>query len=362
MIDGERIQPRGRGAGFNPPNRFAPEHHEIELETVEDDQDYLESLRRPETQFLSDRSRSIIAENQSPDVGFEVSVNPYRGCEHGCVYCYARPTHEFLGMSAGLDFETKILVKHDAPRLLREELEAPSWRPRVLSMSGVTDAYQPIERKLKLTRRCLEVLLEFRQAVVIVTKNRLVSRDVDLLAALAEHKAAGVFVSVTTLNPALAARLEPRTSRPSGRIEAIRVLAAAGIPAGVMVAPVIPGLNDHEIPAILEAAAAAGAQAAGFTLVRLPLTVAPLFDDWLDRHRPDAKDKILGRIRSTRGGKLNDSRFGERMRGEGPIAQMIARVFRASCRRLDLNLRPWPVSAAAFQRPPKRDDQPLLFD
>ncbi len=362
MIDGERIEPRGRGAGFNPPNRFDPEHHEIELETVEDDQDYLESLRRPETQFLADRSRSIIAENQSPDVGFEASVNPYRGCEHGCIYCYARPTHEFLGMSAGLDFETKILVKHDAPRLLRESLEAPSWRPRVLAMSGVTDAYQPIERKLKLTRRCLEVLRDFRQAVVIVTKNRLVTRDLDLLSALAEHKAAGVFVSVTTLNPALAAQLEPRTSRPSGRIEAIRVLAAAGIPVGVMVAPVIPGLNDHEIPTILEAAAAAGAQAAGFTLVRLPLTVAPLFDDWLDRHRPDAKEKILGRIRSMRGGKLNDSRFGDRMRGEGPIAEMIGRVFRASCRRLDLNLRRWPVSTAAFQRPPKRDDQPRLFD
>jgi len=362
MIDGERIEPRGRGAGFNPPNRFAPAHHEIELETVEDDQDYLESLRRPETEFLPDRSRSIIAENQSPDVGFEVSVNPYRGCEHGCIYCYARPTHEYLGMSAGLDFETKILVKHDAPRLLREALEAPSWRPRVLAMSGVTDAYQPIERKLRLTRRCLEVLLEFRQAVVVVTKNRLVTRDVDLLSALAEHGAAGVFVSITTLNPALAARLEPRTSRPSGRIEAIRALAEAGIPAGVMVAPVIPGLNDHEIPTILEAAARAGAQTAGYTLIRLPLTVAPLFEDWLGRHHPDAKEKVLGRIRSIRGGKLNDPRFGDRMRGEGPIAQMIARMFRNSCRRLDLNLRPWPVSASAFQRPAKPDGQLLLFD
>lgn len=362
MIDGERIEPRGRGAGFNPPNRFASTHHEIELETVEDDQDYLESLRRPETQFLPDDSRSIIAENQSPDVGFEVSVNPYRGCEHGCIYCYARPTHEYIGMSAGLDFETKILVKHDAPKLLRQALEAPSWRPRVLAMSGVTDAYQPIERKLKLTRRCLEVLLEFRQAVVIVTKNRLVTRDVDLLSSLAEHGAAGVLVSITTLNPALAARLEPRTSRPSGRLEAIRVLAAAGIPAGVMVAPVIPGLNDHEIPTILEAAAGAGARAAGYTLIRLPMAVAPLFEDWLDRHHPNAREKVLGRIRSIRRGKLNDSRFGERMRGEGPIADMIARVFRTSCKRLDLNLRPWPVSASSFQRPSKRDGQLLLFD
>jgi len=362
MIDGERIEPRGRGAGFNPPNRFAPEHHEIELETVEDDEDYMEGLRRPETQFLPDGSRSIIAENQSPDVGFEASINPYRGCEHGCVYCYARPTHEYLGMSSGLDFETKILVKHDAPRLLRQALAAPSWRPRVLAMSGVTDAYQPIERKLRLTRRCLEVLVEFRQAVVVVTKNRLVTRDIDLLSALAEQGAAGVFVSVTTLNPALAARMEPRTSRPSGRIEAIRTLAAAGIPVGVMVAPVIPGLNDHEMPTILEAAAKAGAQTAGYTLIRLPMTVAPLFEDWLDRHHPDAKAKVLGRIRSIRQGKLNDPRFGERMRGEGPIAEMIARLFRSSCKRLDLNLRPWPVSAAAFQRPTKRDGQLRLFD
>ncbi len=362
MIDGERIQPRGRGAGFNPPNRFAPEHHEIELETVEDDEDYLESLRRPETQFLTDRSRTIIAENQSPDVGFDASVNPYRGCEHGCIYCYARPTHEYLGMSAGLDFETKILVKRDAPELLRTALESPKWRSKVLSMSGVTDAYQPIERKLRLTRRCLEVLAEFRQAVVIVTKNRLVTRDVDVLSALAEHDAAGVFVSITTLNPALAAQLEPRTSRPSGRVEAIRVLAAAGIPTGVMVAPVIPGLTDHEMPTILEAAARAGAQTAGYTMIRLPMAVAPLFEDWLERNRPDAKDKVLGRIRSTREGKLNDARFGDRMRGEGPIAQMISRVFRTSCKRLDLNVRPWPVSASAFQRPEKRGDQLLLFE
>jgi DNA repair photolyase len=364
-MNGERISPRGRGAGFNPPNRFDPEHHEIELENVEDDADYLESLRRPETEFLPDRSRTVIAENQSPDVGFEASLNPYRGCEHGCIYCYARPTHEYLGMSAGLDFETKILVKHDAPALLRRELESPKWRPRVLSLSGVTDPYQPIERKLRLTRRCLEVMAEFRQAVTIVTKNRLVTRDVDVLAQLAAHKAAGAFVSITSLNPALTAQLEPRTSRPSGRLEAIRTLADAGVPAGVMVAPVIPGLNDHEIPAILEAAAKAGAQTAGYVLLRLPMAVAPLFEDWLDRHRPDAKDKILGRIRSMRDGKLNDARFGSRMSGDGPMAQLIARVFRFACKRLDLNVRPWPVSAAAFQRPGDDGDgdkQLLLFD
>jgi len=361
-MSGDRIPPKGRGAGFNPPNRFERVHHEVELETVQDDADYLEGLRRPDTVFLDDRSRTIVAENDSPDVGFEASVNPYRGCEHGCIYCYARPTHEFLGMSAGIDFETKILVKREAPALLRAALDAPKWRPRVLSLSGVTDPYQPIERKLRLTRGCLEVMAEYRQAVTIVTKNRLVSRDVDLLADLPKDRAAGVFLSITTLNPALAADLEPRTSRPSGRLAAIRALSEAGVPTGVMVAPVIPGLTDHEMPAILEAAAKAGARAAGYVAVRLPLAVAPLFEDWLERRRPDAKDKVLDRIRSMHGGQLYDPRFGDRMRGSGPIADMIARVFKTSCRRLDLNVQPWPVSAAAFRRPARPGDQMRLFD
>ncbi|AMV36212.1 PA0069 family radical SAM protein [Planctomyces sp. SH-PL62] len=361
-MSGERIPPKGRGAGFNPPNRFDRVHHEIELETVQDDADYLEGLRRPETEFLEDHSRSIIAENQSPDVGFEASINPYRGCEHGCIYCYARPTHEFLGLSAGLDFETRILVKREAPALLRAALDSPRWRPRVLSMSGVTDPYQPIERKLRLTRACLEVMAEYRQPVTIVTKNRLVARDVDVLADLAKHRAAGVLVSITTLNPAMAAEMEPRTSRPSGRLAAIRTLSEAGVPTGVMVAPVIPGLTDHEMPAILEAAAKAGARIAGYVPVRLPMAVAPLFEDWLERHRPDAKTKVLNRIRSMHGGKLYDARFGDRMRGEGPIADVIARVFKTSCRRLDLNVQPWPVTAEAFQRPAKRDGQLRLFD
>ena len=361
-MSGERIPPKGRGAGYNPPNRFDPLHSEIELETVQDDAEYLEGLRRPETEFLDDRSRSIIAENQSPDVGFEASVNPYRGCEHGCIYCYARPTHEYLGMSAGLDFETRIMVKRDAPALLRSALSAPKWRSRVLSMSGVTDPYQPIERKLRITRGCLEVMAEFRQAVTIVTKNRLVVRDVDLLADLAAQGAAGVFLSITTLNPAMAADLEPRTSRPSGRLAAIRALSEAGVPTGVMVAPVIPGLTDHETPAILEAAARAGARWAGYVAVRLPMAVAPLFTDWLERHHPDARDKVLDRIRSMHGGKLYDPRFGDRMRGEGPIADLIARLFKTSCRRLDLNVAPWPVSAQAFHRPSKTGDQLRLFD
>ena len=273
---------------------------------MEGDDEYLESLGRPRTEFLPDQSRSIITENDSPDVGFVASLNPYRGCEHGCIYCYARPTHEFLGYSAGLDFETKILVKHDAPELLRKELSSPRYQPRALGLSGVTDPYQPIERKLELTRRCLAVLADFRQAVTIITKNRLVTRDIDLLEELARHDAAGVFVSITSMDPELIGRLEPRTTRPSGRLEAIAALADAGIPVGVMVAPVIPGLTEHEMPAILKAAAQAGARSAGYVLVRLPMAVAGLFQDWLETHFPDRKDKILGRIRAARDGRLND--------------------------------------------------------
>jgi len=355
---------RGRGARLNSPNRFEATHHELELEQVEYDDEYLDALRRPETAYLPDSTRSIVAKNDSPDVSFEVSLNPYRGCEHGCIYCYARPTHEYLGFSAGLDFETKIMVKHDAPELLRNALSSPRWQPRVLGLSGVTDAYQPVERRLGLTRRCLAVLAEFRQPVTIITKNRLVTRDLDLLGELARHGAAGVFVSITSLDQELVGRLEPRTTRPAGRLTAISTLAAAGIPVGVMVAPVIPGLTEHEMPAILEAAAQAGAQSAGYTIVRLPMAVSGLFQDWLAHQFPGRKDKILDRIRAVRGGRLNDSRFGVRMSGEGNAAEMMAQIFRATCRRAGLNQRPWPVSAAAFRRPcvPGQGRQLQLFD
>ncbi|MFO0893066.1 MAG: PA0069 family radical SAM protein [Isosphaeraceae bacterium] len=354
---------RGRGAGFNPPNRFERTHHELDLEQVEGDEDYVSSLGRPRTELLPDRSRSIVCSNDSPDVGFEVSVNPYRGCEHGCAYCYARPTHEYLGMSAGLDFETRIMVKHDAPALLRRELSAPGWKPRVLGLAGVTDCYQPIERRLRLTRGCLEVLAEFRQAVTIVTKNRLVTRDLDLLSALAADRAAGVMLSITTLDADLAGTLEPRTTRPEGKLAAIRTLTAAGIPVGVMVAPVIPGLTEHELPSILQAANEAGASHASYILLRLPLAVAPIFEDWLDRHRPDAKEKVLGRIRSTRNGRLNDARFGIRMRGEGPIADLVRQVFHVQSTRLGFNRSPWPVSVEAFRKPGRASTIQLsLFD
>jgi DNA repair photolyase len=314
-----------------------------------------------ETVYLRDVSRSIITRNDSPDIGFDASVNPYRGCSHGCIYCYARPTHEYLGLSAGLDFESKILVKEDAPELLRKQLSSPRWKPQVLSISGVTDCYQPVEKKLQITRRCLEVLAEFRNPVAIVTKNHLVTRDIDLLSELAQHHAAVVAISLTTLDDDLRRVMEPRTSRPIRRLAAIEALARAGIPVGVMTAPVIPGLNDHELPNLISAAAEAGARFAAYTPVRLPYAVRPLFEDWLTRQFPERKEKVLNRIRSMRGGKLNDARFGSRMRGEGVFADQISQLFDISCRRAGLEGKRFPrLSTAAFRRPGKI--QVGLFD
>jgi DNA repair photolyase len=332
----------GRGAAGNPKNRF--ERIEVEPDETEGDEP------RPETVYLRDHSRSIIARNDSPDIGFDASINPYRGCSHGCVYCYARPTHEYLGLSAGLDFESRILVKQDAPELLRKELLSPRWNPQVLSMSGVTDPYQPVERRLRITRRCLGVLAEFRNPVIIVTKNYLVTRDLDLLSELASHDAAAVAFSLTTLDDDLRRIMEPRTSRPARRLAAVEKLAAGGIPVGVMTAPVIPGLNDHELPNLLSAAAEAGATFAAYVPVRLPYAVAPLFEDWLARHFPERKDKVLNRIRSMRGGELNDASFGSRMRGEGLFAQHIAQLFSISCRRAGMGEGRFPkLSTAAFR-------------
>jgi DNA repair photolyase len=275
------------------------------------------------TLFYRDTSRSALAENDSPDVGFRFSLNPYRGCEHGCIYCYARPTHEYLSFNAGLDFERRIMVKHDAPDLLRQTFLSPRWHPEVIALSGNTDCYQPVERQLQLTRRCLEVFYDFRNPVGIVTKSALVARDADVLADLARHGAAHVLVSVTSLDGELARRMEPRTARPDRRIEAIRTLSAAGVPVGVMVAPVIPGLNDEEIPRILQAAAQAGACSASWVLLRLPKPVDALFANWLAEHFPDRRERVLGRIRECRGGRMYDPRFGSRMRGEGVYAEHI---------------------------------------
>jgi DNA repair photolyase len=343
----------GRGAHDNPANRFESIHYEPDPDAPPDE------TPAPITQFFKDKTRSIIASNDSPDIGFEKSINPYRGCEHGCIYCYARPYHEYLGFSAGLDFETKILVKEDAPQLLRKELSSPKWEPQLVAISGVTDAYQPVERRLQITRRCLEVLAEFRNPVGIVTKNHLVTRDADYLGELARHDAAMVYVGVTTLDPALARIMEPRASAPAGRLAAVRELTAAGVPAGILIAPVIPGLNDHEIPAILAAAKEAGAVCAGHTILRLPHGIGELFENWLTQHFPDRKDKVINRIREIRGGKLNDPRFGARMHGEGEIADVIHQMFKLAKRKLGFGKRPH-LSTKAFRRP---NETPLsLFD
>ena len=344
----------GRGAVGNPKNRF----ERIEVEPKREGSEAEEP--GPETIYLRDVSRSIIARNDSPDIGFDASINPYRGCSHGCIYCYARPMHEYLGFSAGLDFESRILVKENAPELLRKELSSPRWEPRVLAMSVATDCYQPVEKKLQLTRRCLEVIVEFRNPVAVVTKNHLVTRDIDLLSELAHHDAAVAMVSLTTLDDDLRRVMEPRTSRPARRLAAIEALAQAGIPVGVMVAPTIPGLTDHEIPTLLSAAAKAGASFAAYTSVRLPYAVAPLFEDWLKRHFPERKEKVLNRIRSIRGGKLNDPGFGSRMRGEGIFAEQLGQLFSISCRRAGIWEKRSPkLSTVAFRR---AGPQPTLFD
>ncbi len=335
---------RGRGAATNPANRF------VEI-GVEPDPEAAEEASAPATRFYRDAGRRAITTNTSPDVGFEASVNPYRGCEHGCIYCYARPTHEYFGFSAGLDFETRIMVKQDAPALLRAELAARSWTPKTVALSGVTDPYQPVERRLGITRGVLEVLAEFRNPVSVITKNHLVVRDADLLAGLARVDAASVTLSITTLDEDLRRVMEPRTSGPRRRLDAIRALREAGVPAGVMVGPVIPGLTEPELPAILEAAAEAGATHANYVVLRLPHGVAGLFERWLEDHLPGRKDKVLNRIRSLRGGELNDPRFGSRMRGEGVFAEEIRALFEIARRRAGLPRRGKPLSTAAFRRP-----------
>lgn len=337
--------PRGRGAASNPPNRFEP------LAVIPDGVAADPDDPAPRTRLLRDASRSIIATNSSPDLAYDATLNPYRGCEHGCIYCYARPYHEYLGFSAGLDFETTILVKPDAPALLRRTLASPRWRPRPIGLSGVTDPYQPAERRLRLTRRCLEVLAEFRNPVGVVTKNHLVTRDIDLLAELASFQATAVHLSITTLRPELQRVLEPRTSTPAKRLQAIETLARAGIPVAVIVAPLIPGLTDEELPAILKSAADAGARSAGYLLLRLPHGVKDLFLDWLDRHMPDRKPRILSRLREVRRGRLHCSDFATRGRGEGEYARQIARLFEATCRRSGLAPDRPALSAAAFRRP-----------
>ena len=316
----------GRAAGVRPANRFESIRLVDEFDQLAHDQLPAEHRAVP-TEFLIDQSRTIIAKNNSPDVPFNYSINPYRGCEHGCAYCYARPTHEMLGLDAGLDFETHILVKQDAATLLREELNRPSWQGDLIALSGVTDCYQPAERKYQVTRQCLEVMAEAKQPVGIITKNALVTRDLNLLGPMAQQRLVKVYISVTTLDAELARQLEPRTSTPAAKLRAISELRAAGVPVGVMVAPVIPGLTDEEIPAILKAVAAAGAQTAKRTMLRLPLAVEPIFRDWLARHVPLKQARIESLIRAMRGGELSESQFGQRMRGSGSYAEQIGQTF-----------------------------------
>lgn len=305
----------------------------------------------PRTQFFDDTSETILAPNDSPDVGAAFGLNPYRGCEHGCAYCFARPFHDYLGFSSGLDFETKIMVKRRAPELLRRELGAKKWQPQPVMLSGVTDCYQPVERRLRLTRACLEVFAEFRNPVGVITKNFLITRDLDVLAELARWNGVIATLSVTTLDAALAGKLEPRAARPEHRLRAIRLLAEAGVPVNVNVAPVIPGLTDHELPAILAAARDAGARRATYITLRLPHTVKDVFLDWLDAHEPGKKERVLARVRDMRGGKLYDARFGVRGRGEGIFAEQLRQVFAVATRRLGLNQEEFQLSTAHFRRP-----------
>ncbi len=343
--------PRGRGSTSNPSGRFERlAYDDADPDVVQRDE-FADETPHPRTEFYRDDTASIVARNESPDVGFEASINPYRGCEHGCAYCYARPTHEFLGLSAGLDFETKIFVKQEAPALLRKKLMSRAWRPTPLALSGVTDAYQPIERRLRVTRGVVEVLAEFRNPLIVITKNHLVTRDVDLFAALAEHDAVRVVVSVTTLDAALARTMEPRTSSPERRLDAIATLARSGVPVGVLMAPVVPGLTDEEVPRVVEAAARAGATSAGYVVLRLPHGVKSIFEEWLAAHYPDRRDKVLARVRALRDGALYQSQFGTRMSGTGIFAEQIGALFDASRKKYGLAERGPAPSTAAFRRP-----------
>ncbi|QDT24478.1 PA0069 family radical SAM protein [Gimesia chilikensis] len=347
------------GSHINPPNRFESKYAEPDLEQLEWDDEYLSRPRRIE--YLDDQSKSIVTENDSPDLNFRFSVNPYRGCAHGCSYCYARPFHEYLGYNAGLDFETKIMVKRDAPKLFRDFLSRSEWQPELIAFSGITDCYQPAEREFQLTRQCLEVASEANQPVGIVTKNALVVRDLDILQSMAQRSLVNVSLSITTLDPELAREMEPRTSIPAARLRAIRELSAAGVPTKVMVSPIIAGLNDHEIPAILQAAKGAGASSASYIMLRLPLTVEPVFLEWLERTQPTRKERVISRIRQTRDGKLNSAEFGTRIRGTGEISEQIGNLFQVFARKHGLDERLPALDFTQFRPPTTGKGQQWLF-
>lgn len=361
---------KGRGAGQNPSGRYEKlTLHQLEYDEVGEGQlGSAESEEFPKisrhTQWRWDSTRSVINKVDSPDIGFRLSINPYRGCEHGCTYCYARPSHAWLGMSAGLDFETRLLAKKDAAALLRRELALPSYKPQPIAIGFNTDAWQPLERKLGITRSILEVLAECRNPAAVISKSVLILRDKELLARMAERQLVQVAVSVTTLDADLNARMEPRAASPVARLRVIRELSALGIPVTVMVAPIIPGLTDSELEAVLEKAAAAGASGAGYTLLRLPHELQQLFPDWLRHHYPSKADKVLASVARIHGGRLYNPRFFKRMRGEGVEAEMISQRFALARKRFGLDTRLTnhkPLDASAFRPPAAHADQQALF-
>jgi len=354
-IDKERR--RGRGTLSNMSGRYEP----LARIAFDDGWQSLEELPPFKTEVQADVTRKIITRNDSPDISFDRSINPYRGCEHGCVYCFARPTHAYLGLSAGLDFESRLFVKPDAPTLLERELAAASYSPRTIAIGTNTDPYQPIEKRYEIMRGILQVLERTGHPVGIVTKSALVTRDIDILSRMAKRNLVKVALSVTTLDAKLARTMEPRAATPMRRLDALRQLSEAGIPTAVMVAPIIPALNDSEIERILDAAAMAGVKAAGFVLLRLPLEVRDLFKEWLLANYPDRYRHVLKLIRDTRGGKDYDSRFGSRMTGGGPYAWMIGRRFETHCARLSLNTERHKLTTAHFQKPGKETAQLSLF-
>ncbi len=349
---------RGRGAVSNAAGRYEREGRLA----VDDGWDNLDEPPPPLlTQMIRDSTRTIIARNQSPDIGFDRSINPYRGCEHGCSYCFARPTHAYLGMSPGLDFESKIFFKPDAAALLDKALRAPSYRCNTLALGTNTDPYQPAERHYKITRSILEVLARFQHPVSIVTKSALVVRDIDILAPMAAQSMAKVALSVTTLDHTLARKMEPRASTPLKRVDALKRLSAAGIPTAVLFAPCIPGLNDHELENVLTAAKDAGVTSAGYVMLRLPLEVKDLFREWLEAQVPERASRVMSLVRSMRGGKDYDDKWGERQRGTGPIADAVEARFRLAVKRLGLNAQRQSMDTTRFKPPPQAGDQLSLL-
>ncbi|MCG6860327.1 MAG: PA0069 family radical SAM protein [Chromatiaceae bacterium] len=359
MSDHRTTQKRGRGALTNPGSRYA----QLGREQVDDGwyPDEPEPLR---TQYSVDSSRTIISRNQSPDIPFDRSINPYRGCEHGCIYCYARPTHAWLGLSPGLDFESRLFYKPEAAAQLERELAKPGYRPATIVLGANTDPYQPLERKLRITRGVLKVLRACRHPVAVTTKSALVLRDLDLLAEMAAERLAAVQISITTLDSDLAGRLEPRAASPKRRLEAIAELSRAGVPTGVLVSPLIPGLTDADLERVLDAAAQAGATRAGSLLIRLPLEIKDLFADWLRTHFPERADKVLSLIRQCRDGGLNDTRFGTRFSGTGPVAELLRQRFELAAGRLGLTRQDaaWELDANQFRTPAATGAQLSLFD